>query len=260
MVADYAELATAAEIAPRAAAAARPAVEAVTLVQFPLVWGRNVSPFTLKLETWLKLAEIPFTIRSTTNLRKAPRGKLPYIEDGSRAVGDSSLIIDYLKRTRGIDPDAGLNDLERADALAMQRLFEDHFYYILTYSRWLDPEGFAAVGEAFFAGFPGPVRPVGRAFMRYRMRRLLNEQGLGRHTREEIYAFGREDLRAVADYLGDKPFFLGDRLTTLDAVAFGFLANVLLVPVESELKRVAQDFPNLVAWVDAMDVGLNSES
>ena len=70
---------------------------------------------------------------------------------------------------------------------------------------------------------------------------------------------GRDDLQAAADYLGDRPFFLGDRLTTLDAVAFGFLANILLVPVESELKRAAEDFPNLVAWTDAMDEGLNAE-
>jgi glutathione S-transferase len=91
------------------------------------------------------------------------------------------------------------------------------------------------------------------------MGRLLHLQGLGRYGRDEIYAMGRADLRAAADLLGDRPFFLGERLTTIDAVAFGFLANVLLVPVETELKRIAQDLPNLVAWAEAMEAGLGGE-
>jgi glutathione S-transferase len=256
---DQAELTMADHAAVRTRPDVRVAPDPVVLVQFPPVWGRNVSPFTLKLESWLKLAAIPYTTRSSTNLARAPKGKLPYIEDGLVAIGDSSLIIEHLKTTRGIDPDAGLSDRELAEAVALQRLFEDHFYYVLTYSRWLDPEGFAAVSEGFFAGFPSPVRPAARGYMRFRMKRLLHEQGLGRHRRDEIYGLGREDLRAAADFLGDRPFFLGERLTTIDAVAFGFLANVLLVPVETELKRAAQDFPNLVAWVDAMDEGLNAE-
>ena len=33
--------------------------EPVTLVQYPAIWGRNVSPFCLKLEAWLKLASSP---------------------------------------------------------------------------------------------------------------------------------------------------------------------------------------------------------
>src|SRR5262245_22642750 len=82
--------------------------EPVTLVQFPAVWGRNVSPFSLKLRTWLKLASIPYEVRPSLALHKAPKGKLPYILDGGTPLGDSSLIIRHLKRSRGIDPDAGL--------------------------------------------------------------------------------------------------------------------------------------------------------
>lgn len=232
----------------------------VTLVQFPLIWGRNVSPFTLKLETWLKLAEIPYSVRATTNLAKAPKGQLPYIEDGLQAIGDSTLIIEHLKATRGIDPDAGLTPRQRAEALALQRLFEDHFYLILTYSRWLDPEGWEAVADGFFAALPLPLRITGRRVMRRRIARRLAASGLTRHSQNEIYAMGRADLTAASDFLADRPFFLGDALTTIDAVAFGFLANLLLVPVETELKRSLADYPNLVAWVEAMDAGLSVES
>ena len=64
---------------------------------------------------------------------------------------------------------------------------------------------------------------------------------------------GRADLAALATLLGEQPFFCGDRPTTIDAVAYGFLANILLVPVETELKRSAEAFPNLVAWTEAAE-------
>ena len=104
------------------------AVEPVTLVQFPDVWGRNISPFGLKLEAWLRLAEIPYSVEESTALGKAPKGKLPYIREGGRHIGDSTLIIEHLKATRGIDPDAGLDPRQRAEALALQRLLEEHLY------------------------------------------------------------------------------------------------------------------------------------
>lgn len=231
----------------------------VRLVQFPLVWGRNVSPFTLKLETWLRLANIPFEIVESTSLRKAPKGKLPYIHDGTQRIGDSSFIIEHLKRTRGIDPDAGLSLRARAEAVALQRLFEDHLYFVLVYSRWLDPEGFAAVSEGFFELLPGLLRGIAKPVIRKRVRNMLWLQGIGRHEPGEIYQQGYEDLAAVSAYLSDKCFFMGDQLTTIDAVAYGFLANILSVPIETELKRMAQGFPNLVAWCDSMEQGLYGE-
>ena len=91
----------------------------MVVVQFPDLWGRNVSPFGLKLEAWLRLADIPYTVEPSTDLGKAPKGKLPYIRDEGRLIGDTTLIIEHLKSSRGIDPDAGLDERERAEALML---------------------------------------------------------------------------------------------------------------------------------------------
>jgi glutathione S-transferase len=235
-------------------------VEPVTLVQFPPTWGRNVSPFGLKLEAWLTLANIPFDIRTTMRLDKAPKGKLPYIIDQGHAIGDTSLIIAHLKHTRGIDPDAGLTPAERAQGLALQRLFEEHLYFIIVYSRWIDEEGWPLVAEAFFESVRPPLRSVAQFWFRERVRKMLYMQGLGRHEPAEIYAMGRADLEAIAEHLGDKPFFLGDRITTIDAVAYGHLANILLTPLETELKRMLRELPVLEAWCEAMEQGLTREA
>lgn len=229
----------------------------IKLHQFPLIWGRNVSPFTLKLESWLKLAKLPYQVVTLRNPGKGPKGKLPFIEDeDGTLVGDSSLIIDHLKRTRSIDPDHELDQHQRATALALQRLFEDHFYFILSYSRWCDPDGWSHVEPAFFGFLPPGVRQIVPRFLQRQVRQMLQHQGLGRHSREEIYAFGRTDLEAVSTLLGNRQYFLGEEPTTIDAIAYGFLANLLLVPVETELKQIGEEYANLRTFCEGLASGL----
>ena len=229
----------------------------IKLYQYPPSWGMNVSPFTLKLETWLKLSQLDYQIVVSRNPGSAPKGKLPFIEDddGTR-IGDSSLIIDHLKRTRQIDPDHTLTERQRAEAISLQRLFEDHFYFIQSYSRWIDPVGWETVRPEFFSFLPPGVREVGAALIRRQVRRALREQGLGRHSQDELYAMGRTDLRAVAVQLGSRPYFFGDGPTTIDAIAYGFLANLYFVPVETELKRIGQEFDNLRLYCERLGQGL----
>jgi glutathione S-transferase len=226
----------------------------IKLYQFPPIFGRNISPFALKLEAWLKLAGLPYQVVAIRNPGQGPKGKLPFIEDDDgQFIADSSLIIEHLSRTRGVDLDAGLEPGQQALALALQRLFEDHLYFIGVWGRWIDPEGWATFGPAVFAGVPPPLRQIVGGLVRRRIRKKLDAQGIGRHRQDELYAMGRADLEAVSTMLADRQFFLADRPTTIDAVAYGFLANLLLVPIEGEPKRIAGTFANLVAWTEAME-------
>ena len=229
----------------------------IKLYQFPSCWGMNVSPFTLKLETWLKLSKINYQTIPITNPARAPKGKLPFIEDeDGHRIGDSSLIIDHLKRTRQIDPDHELTERERAEAISLQRLFEHHFYFIGIYSRWIDPAGWEVVRPEFFRFLPIGLRQLIPGLLRRRVRKMLHEEGLGRHSQEEIYAMGRADLRAVSVLLGNRPYFFGNGPTTIDAIAYGFLANLYFVPVETELKKIGQDYDNLRLYCERLSQGL----
>lgn len=67
---------------------------------------------------------------------------------------------------------------------------------------------------------------------------------------------GRADLEAVAVVLGAQPFFFGASPTTIDAIASGFLDNLINVPIETELKRIAQGLPNLAAYCARMSARL----
>lgn len=226
----------------------------ITLHQFAPAFGLpNASPFCMKLETWLRMAGLPFQLDNRGDVFKAPKGKLPYItdDDGTR-VADTSFIIEHLTRRHGITLDAHLSPLERAQATAFQRLFEENLYWAVVHTRWVDEAGWALTQPAFFGAMPPPLRWVVPTLARRGLRAQLRAQGMGRHTPEQIHAIAARDLTAVADFVGAGPFFLGERPSSIDACAYAFLANVLWAPVDSPIQRHARTRPELEAYCARM--------
>lgn len=227
----------------------------IQLVQFAPAFGLpNASPFCMKLETWLRMAGLPFeAVNDGMRVMKAPKGKLPYIvDDDGTVVADTSFVIEHLQRRHGVTLDAGLTPADLAVATAFQRLFEEDLYWTVLHTRWIDDAGWSRTRDAFFGMLPVPLRWIVPALARRGLRAELRGHGMGRHTVDQIHAIGRRDLTAVADFLADKPFMMGDAPTTLDATAYAFLANLLWVPVESPLKRHAAARPNLEAYCHRM--------
>jgi glutathione S-transferase len=226
----------------------------ITVYQFPPAFGLpNASPFCMKLETWLRMAGLRYeTVNNSRNVMKAPKGKLPFVQIGPQKLTDSSFIIEFLKQRHGDRLDAGLSAVDRAHATAYQRLLEENFYWCMVYTRWADNAGWVHTKQAFFSQLPPPFRWFVAALARRGILANLDSQGMGRHAPDEIHAIGCRDISAVADFLGDKPFMLGDKPSTLDATAFAFLANLLWAPVQSPLLRHAQTRPNLEAYCQRM--------
>jgi glutathione S-transferase len=211
-----------------------------------------MSPFCMKVETYVRMASLPYECPRGADLTKAPKGKLPYIEDGGTRVADSTFIIDYLKATYGDCLDANLSAHQRAQALVIQRTFEESLYWVAVYSRWIEDVGFAKVSEAAFSRLKFPMRQIVPVFARRVVRRELQGQGMGRHSRDEIYAIGCRDLSALAELLGEQAFFLGAAPASIDATGYAFLANLLWAPIESPLRAHAVTLPNLEAYCQRM--------
>lgn len=224
----------------------------IRLHQFSPAWGLpSPSAFCMKVETYLRMTALPYETVAG-DLRKAPKGKLPYIEDGGQVVADSGLILDYLKATYGDPLDAELSPSERAAGLAFKRLLEEHTYWAAIYSRWMEPRGWELTRPAFFGSLPFIARDAVARLARRSLRQQLRGQGMGRHGRDEIYALGCDDIGAVASFLGQKPFFLGDDPTSVDATVYAFMANLLWGPHDSPLKRHAAALPQLEAYCERM--------
>lgn len=225
----------------------------ITLFQFDPAFGLpNASTFCMKVETYLRMAGLEYRLAPRANILKAPKGKMPWIEDDGRVVADSGFIIDYLKDRYGDRLDARLTPKEHAIALAFRRLLEENLYWAIVYNRWFTPEGWSLTRSAFFGGLPPVLRDLIPAVARRGMRKEIWGHGLGRHSPDEICAIGKADITALADFLGDKPYCLGEQPSSLDASAYASLANLLWVPLETPLKAHAQRFPQLDAYCARM--------
>jgi glutathione S-transferase len=224
----------------------------IKLFQFPRLFAiPNVSPFCCKLETWLRIAGIPYEVVDTPDPRKGPKGKLPFIEDAGLRLGDTSLIIEHLIRTRGVDPDAHLDQAQRDMALLIQRTIEEHYAFILLYTHFVREQGWRHTHVAFDR-VPAVIRPLIARMVRSNMKRILRYQGILRHTDDEIMKLGLQDWRAVLRVMSGGPFFFGDKPTGTDAVVFAALASTILTPTESPIRNYLTSQPACVAYAERM--------
>lgn len=225
----------------------------ITLHQFSPAFGLpNASPFCLKLELYLCMTGLPYRNHYTADLPRAPKGKLPWIDDDGTVVADSGLIINYLKSKYGDTLDHGLTPVQRATALAITRLLEEHLYWAVLHDRWISAAGWEMTRPAFFDAMPWPLRVIVPRVARRGIRAELHGHGMGRHTPEQIHALGIADVDALAALLGEQDYFLGRQATSVDAIATAFLANILMVPLETPIKLAAAAHPNLVAYYRRM--------
>ena len=221
----------------------------ITLYQFPTAFGLpNASPFCMKVETYLRMAGIAYTSRYGMYQLRAPKKKLPYIDDGGHVIADSHFIIDYLVSTYGDRLDAALTPAQRARGTAILRLLEDSLYWVLLHARWIDAQGWPLTRRSFFGTLPVPLAWFVPPLARRSLARQLYAQGTGRHEPQEIYGIGNADLAALSLLLGDAPYFLGTEPSSVDAAAYAFLANILDVPLDTPLRQAARAHANLPAY------------
>lgn len=226
----------------------------ITLYEYPTLESLpSASPFCGKIDAYLRLAGIEFERRDLSDPRKSPKGKLPYIRDGETVVADSSAIIAYLKSRYGDPLDEHLSAAEYANALAFQRLIEEHLYYCIVQMRWIRPHNWALTKARYFSKLPIPLRWIAPGMVQKQVRRDLHGQGIGRHTDAEINAMAVDDLRALSEHLGDNQYFMGATPTSYDATAYGFLTNILRAPFELPVQSEIDKLPNLAAYCERLD-------
>ncbi len=224
----------------------------ITLYTFGPAFGLpDPSPFVMKAEMLLKLSGLPHET-NTKGFGKAPKGKLPYIDDDGERVADSTFIRLHFEKKYGIDFDHGLSPEQRGAAWALEKMAEDHLYWTLVHARWMVDANFAKGPAAFFNRVPSIVRPVIVAVVRRKVGQSLKTHGIGRHTRAEIATLGLRAVAAMADYLGDKPYFAGEAPAGVDATMFAFTAGALCPTFELPIRTAAESYRNLKDYVGRM--------
>lgn len=201
----------------------------------------NLSPFVIKLETYLRMANIPYVVDFDEPM--GPKGKCPWITINGEDIGDSQIIIEMLGKKFGKDFSSHLTPVQKGIALAIRITMEEHFLWCLAIWR------FGVDGARSFLGDMEAPK-VFRFLMPIIKRNILKSartQGLGAHSHQEIEAIGRKDLAALSAILGDNSFLMGEEPTEVDCSIFGFLCQVIWgSPPESPYFKVMEsELPNL---------------
>ncbi|KAK6021997.1 hypothetical protein OSTOST_12318, partial [Ostertagia ostertagi] len=156
----------------------------VYLYQFPRSqYLPNVSPFCLKIETFLKANKIPYEVR-TILMGRSQYGLLPFIELNGEHIADSQIIMERLK--------------EHFKVKYQFKVLEEKNDFFSTTLREI--------------GAPKLLLPV----ITYLFRRKAANRvaaSLGHFSTEDFKMFLKKDYDAYRDLLGDQKFLFGDEIS-----------------------------------------------
>ena len=213
-------------------------------------WGlKSVSPFCLKLDAFLRIADIPHHSITASTPFGGPKNKAPWVEIEGEIMGDSSLIIERLKKVYQVNPDDHLTSEERGIAVAIERLVEENLYWAMVYDRWCRTENWATLKDSVLGDIPQPLRAILAPYARRSVKKQLAGYGMGLHSHAEICAIAQRDISALADFLAAKSYFFGDRPSLTDATVYSVLANIYAVPFTSPMKTMLEQAQNLLPFI-----------
>jgi glutathione S-transferase len=214
----------------------------------------DASPFVMKLETYLRLTGQKYET-VTGDVRKAPRTQLPFVDVDGKIIPDSTAIVDHLEAARPEKLDARLTAGQRAVGLAFKSMLEEHLYFGIVFLRWATDDGWAVFGPSLreMLGKMG-VPSFMCGFVSNRARKQVTgrvrAQGIGRAPRDEVVGSSVRIVDALAEQMGEGPYFWGSEPTTYDATVYAFVAGVLCPAFDNELRKHAATKKNLVAYAD----------
>ena len=229
----------------------------ITIYQYIPGWNVPcISPFVTKTIYYMRMAGIPHEIKRQDLSRlqqDAPYGKLPFIEDGGVKVADSTAIIDYLRKYADLDSDAPAT--EKAQMLAWNRMIDEHTYWCAVIQpRWREQANWEIYLPIIFGASPVPpeVRQTLEEFRKLILSEFLGH-GIGRLPENVVYERARADIDAISDFLGSKPYFMGEKLRSIDANLLSMLNHIIYTPFKFDTKDYALGKKNLVDYSKRMN-------
>ncbi|MGI8568790.1 MAG: glutathione S-transferase family protein [Methylocella sp.] len=222
----------------------------ITLYTFGPFFGlSDGSPFVIKAMLLMKFAGLKYS-EDRGGFGKAPKGKLPYIDDDGLIVADSTFIRFHIEKKYGFDFDDGFTPEQKAVAWAVEKMCEEHLYLALVATRWLDDANFAKGPAQFFKAVPTVLRPVVQSLVRRKVKKGLKSQGFGRHTPAEQDELAIADINALATLVGERAFLMGEKPCGADAAVFAFVAGFLTPAFDTPIRTAAEKHKNLTGYRD----------
>jgi glutathione S-transferase len=227
----------------------------ITLFSYPELYGvADNNPYGLKVFAFLKLCNLAFRHEHIFDAKAAPRGQLPYILDGDETIGDSDAIVAHLIGKYRLAIDDALTAEQRDTAHLIRRMLDD-LYWVMSYSRWRDPEFWPLFRDEILRAHPSVSEDGLDQARKYNLERY-HYQGIGRYEPDGVYARGIADLRVLANLVPQNAFLFGAQPSSIDAGIYGFLANIHFYAIDTPLKTFVASRANLVRHCETLHAAM----
>lgn len=221
----------------------------LSLLTFPKGFGLfSMSPFCIKSALMLELSGQPWQRSDMLDPTEMPHRKLPVLATPDGQIADSDGIRDWLEG-QGADFDEGLTTADRAHTRAWVRLAEYHLGLHLLQMRWNDDAVWPEVRDQIFQPVPEPMREEISAPVRKEIQNGLQWQGLARFTDAERMHRLEQDLKPIKALTGERPYLMGDRITSADLSVAPFLISMLQTSEASQISKRLRDDAVLCAYL-----------
>jgi len=221
----------------------------------------SISPFCLKVESWLKLQGIKYENVDHKIKLRSKRGMLPFIELNGEEIADSNHIIEVLSKKFEKTMPAELSAEQKQVQHAMMTMVENHFNWTMVQWKCRDIDSMIKGYKMDLATAISSKLPASllnfyfkHTFLRKGLKKV-KAQGFGANSNEEMEQMGKDDMKVISDMLGDKEFMFGDEPSLLDLTVYSHMAPVLFI--DKEFPCVLRDYmesdcQNLVGLVNRM--------
>ena len=148
--------------------------DVVILHQFPRgLRAPSASPFALKLETWLRMANIKY--QNEHGYEFSSKGKVPFITLNGEEIADSQFCIEFLSKKFNVNFTSNFSAAENGIARAFLKMTEESFFWTMALNRFVYEQDSTA------SGFPS----IAYLIFKPRLLNRSNAQGYGLHSYEE---------------------------------------------------------------------------
>uniref|UniRef100_A0A8R1DHY8 Uncharacterized protein n=1 Tax=Caenorhabditis japonica TaxID=281687 RepID=A0A8R1DHY8_CAEJA len=207
----------------------------------------NLSPFCLKVESFLRVAKIPYEV-CDDKLIWSRNGAMPFVELNGEHIADSDLIEHILGKHFNIP---SLPAKQEAQAQALSKLVDYHLFNILNRFKIMEDEFF--LGFLEFLSIPKLLHPIVLPVLTklfYTKIYTRSKMAIGDFDPEDLDQLLQRDLQVIKEYLGDQKFLFGDKLYPIDATVFGHLATVYYPFRNHFCNVIEKDFPSILEYLE----------
>ncbi|CAD2219807.1 hypothetical protein AGDE_01820 [Angomonas deanei] len=185
--------------------------------------GPNFFPHCVKVETFLRLAKIPYVVHFTNEVSLSPNGRLPFIVHNGTVLSDGEFIIQYLTEQFNVSMDDRLTSQEHAKGLMVRRMVETSINYGLNRTTFVDYPKY--MSDMFSKEYL--LEPVMAGLLVRGMRkatiRVLNAVGYGDLSQEQYEVEFLRDMQSLEAFLSAGPFLFGNVPSTYDCSVYAWL-------------------------------------